>query len=631
MAKSIKRVKINYVFFGFIFLLLAITHAFHICLIIDESRIEKSYFIFYAISELFLEITALALMGIVIRQLMSKLWIALFIVFVFFVFLSQLVDFPLVRLMDMSIWFAYNFVADETYDNFIEMLLASNVSLNNWLIGGLFSIFMITIGIFFFRISEKIANRYPLYLSYRALLSPLFALPVVLCTGDLITSSFSSSPVYEQYLMTLPWKTTLLPPAHRALLITAPLKPPEKEERVLAEIAHHITPLVNKPNIYLFIIESLREDFIDRDTAPHFAAFKEENISFDLSLSNSNATQISWFSLFYSKFPFYWTKFQASQWKTGSIPLKMLKQMGYKIHVYSSSRLGYYQMDEMILGQGRYLADSYAFFPHGGEVLPYESDQKTMDALSHDSVSVHKDQGNLNIIFLDSTHFDYSWPKESMTRFVPIEEEINYLKASAYEDVDGIKNRYRNAIYFIDSLFGTFIENLKAAKGYEESIIVMTGDHGEEFYEQGHLFHASNLSHPQMCVPIYYKFGRETLLGGKKISRLTSHMDIFPSILDFVAGEIKLPHLMEGESIFKASSWPFAITARYNASRNPYEFSLHNGKFKLIARFNNEKEIFKSRHLNIISTKTTDDMAVPCTTEMIEENFGKAFKRILLQ
>ena len=45
-----------------------------------------------------------------------------------------------------------------------------------------------------------------------------------------------------------------------------------------------------------------------------------------------------------------------------------------------------------------------------------------------------------------------------MTLFLPIEEEINYLKATTDGNVDGIKNRYRNAIHYIDSLFKKFLE-----------------------------------------------------------------------------------------------------------------------------------------------------------------------------
>ena len=69
-----------------------------------------------------------------------------------------------------------------------------------------------------------------------------------------------------------------------------------------------IFSLNHKPDIYLFVIESLREDYITVENSPHLNQFKEKNVSFDLTLSNANATHNSWFSLFHSKFPFYWEK-----------------------------------------------------------------------------------------------------------------------------------------------------------------------------------------------------------------------------------------------------------------------------------------------------------------------------------
>ncbi len=619
--------QINYFFFGFLFLLLVCTHIYHICLISSESFFERSYFVAYAVSELFLEITILILTACLIRAYLPKLLTSLFILCTFFLFISHLLDFPLVRLMDMSIWFALTFVKNESYQNFIEMLYASNISMTTWLIGGIISISAIMLGIFLFRCSEKMSNKYPVHLSYRTLTMPIWVIPIVLCAGDLMTKSFSSSPKYDHYLRTLPWKTTLLPPARNALMISSPLKSLHNEDHVLEEI-NKIPSISDKPNIYLFVIESLREDFITPETAPNFSVFRNENTSFKLAFSNSNATQISWFSLFYSKFPFYWSKFQSSSWESGSIPLNILKQMGYRINVYSSARLGYYQMDEMMFGKRLGLLDSYHVFSNEDEEI-YKRDQKTVYKLCKDIAEGNKTNGNVFIIFLDSTHFDYSWPKENMTRFAPCEEAINYFKAATtYENLDSIKNRYRNSIYYVDFLFGKFVQELKKTNGWQDAIVVMTGDHGEEFYEQGHLFHASNLSHPQMHVPLYYKFGDDPRYKNQTFQQMTSHMDIFPSIFNFILKDNSYADLFEGESIFNSTKWPFAIIARYNASHDPYEFAVHNGTCKVIARFKDENEIFKSQHLHIISTRTLYDESVPYSMDYIKENFGKAFDRI---
>ena len=94
-------------------------------------------------------------MHVVIRAYMHKIWTSFFVVLIFFIFLSHLIDFPLVRLMDMSIWFTYNFVTDESYQNFIEMLRASSISLSTWLMGIVFGCVLIAAGIYMFRFLKR--------------------------------------------------------------------------------------------------------------------------------------------------------------------------------------------------------------------------------------------------------------------------------------------------------------------------------------------------------------------------------------------------------------------------------------------------------------------------------------------
>ena len=66
-------------------------------------------------------------------------------------------------------------------------------------------------------------------------------------------------------------------------------------------------------------------------------------------------------------------------------------------------------MDEILFGKERRLADQYYFFPHGTDMKPCESDHKTISKLGEDIVLEGKDHGNVFIVFLDSTHFDYDY------------------------------------------------------------------------------------------------------------------------------------------------------------------------------------------------------------------------------
>ncbi len=616
---------INYLFFGLYFAAIAAIHVFHVFLIEPTVSLSTYFFATYAFAQCALETLILVLFAGMISTYLPK-FMNFYVVVVFFLFLSHLIDFPLVRLMDMSFWYALHFVSQESYGNFVELLLASNVSIMVWVLAGLAGTCLLLSGIFFYRLTEKWAMRTKFTVSFAMLGAALCAVCLFLLSWDYGIKTHVSTMYFDRYEKTLPWKSTFFPPRVDYLSLKNCIQEPEGEEESMRKLDSRIFSLTHKPDIYLFIVESLREDYITAENTPHLHRFKEQNVSFDMALSNANATHISWFSLFYSKFPFYWGKIDPDVWKGGSIPLRLLKKMGYKIHVSSSARLTYYQMNRLIFGEGEHLADGI-FFPDEEQCdEPYLRDLSALENLTE---QMNKSgSGRLFIVFLDATHLDYSWPKE-MTRFTPYEEKINYFKiALSKGGLEGIINRYRNALYFVDSQFGKFMDALQKAPGGREAVVILTGDHGEEFYEHGNLFHASSLSHPQINPPLYYKFGEDESMKQKTKCKMTCHMDIFPTIFHYLTGEDLMGEVLQGQSIFKADRWPYTVIARFNASRTPYEYCIHNGTDKLITEFSDERNIFSSRGLKILSTKNCLDENLVKELSCIHDEFGPALDRI---
>jgi glucan phosphoethanolaminetransferase (alkaline phosphatase superfamily) len=547
-----------------------------------------------------------------------------FVLIIFFLFISHLIDFPLVRLMDLTFWYALNFAAQTSYSNSIELLLASNVSIFIWVIAGLIGISLLLSGLFLYRMTERWAMRHQLMISFPMLGASLCTIYLFLVSWDYSVRGHISKTHFDRFQKTLPWKCTFFPEKIDYLSLKTTLQEPQGEEELMGSLDSRFFSLVCKPDIYLFIVESLREDYITLENAPHLTRFKEENISFELALSNANATHISWYSLFHSQFPFYWGKTDPEETKGGSIPLQILKKMGYKIYVSSSARLAYFQMNRVIFGEGERLADALFISDDEDCDEPFERDQKAIDNLL---LEMQKGgSGRVFIVFLDATHHDYSWPSE-MSKYFPFEEKINYISAAiSKKGLEKIKNRYRNALYFIDDQFGKFLNALDSAPGGKDAIVVMTGDHGEEFYEHGNLFHASALSQPQMHVPLYYRFGQNQTLHAD--CKMTSHMDIFPTLFHYLIGEDLMREVLQGESVFRARRWPYAVVARFNAISSPYEFCIHNGVYKLLVTFNDAHNIFNAKKLKIISTKNCQDETIVKQLDVIHDEFGAAFERI---
>ena len=289
-------------------------------------------------------------------------------------------------------------------------------------------------------------------------------------------------------------------------------------------------------------------------------------------------------------------------------------------------------MDKLIFGEANDLADEIVSFEDEESEIPHKRDKFVVDKLLHEMKKGEGSGGRVFIVFLDSTHLDYSWPEGEAVQFEPYKKKINYLKAAfTNQGLERIKNRYRNSLYYVDSLFGKFVHTLSTCPGGEEAVVVITGDQGEEFYEQGHLFHASSLSHPQTHVPLYYKFGKMGPFVEQREHGMSCHMDIFPTLFHYLFKRDVGREFCQGQSIFKEQRWPYTVTARFNASRSPCEFCIHNGKQKLTASFSDERNIFNARGLRILSTKDLKDDSIFHDHNSLREQFGKALDRIFMR
>lgn len=607
----------NYIFFGILFAVLSFLHIYQIFLVSAGSFLHRCFYSIYAVGQCFLEVSALLMVGHFLVRKYPKTFHPFFIFSTFVLFMVHLFDFPLVRIMGWSIWYVLDFLAAESLENFIEMLLASNITLQTWFVIGVAAFLLPVVGVFFFRFTDQIAQKRAVKISYPWLATSMLAVATFLSLFDFRAGTVISSDDDSYFLRALPWKTTLFTEPFPMVAMSGKMRSPLDKKQ---DIAHLDLSTTQKPPLFLFVIESLRADHITPEIAPSLAAFQKEQVSFNRSFSGANGSQNSWYSIFHARYPFDWQYDTVS----GSLPLQILKKAGYKIHIYSSARLAYYQMENILFGKKKYLVDTFFDASHGGTCPAHQSDQECMDKLLADMKQYDLNEGHLFVVFFDSTHFDYSWPRSQSSSFGPIVDQINYFKiAFNQENLIGIRNRYCNAIFYLDGLFSRFWSEIQSHPVKDKAAIVVTGDHGESFYEDGHLFHASNLSRVQTRVPILMRFGSNSLTYDK--NRLTSHVDIFPSILNYVFQKSVTLSAFDGESIFEPRKNPFVITARYNASRPPYEFAIHADTAKVIARFPHEKEITKSRFLYIVGKKQLDDTPLSYDIQALQQEFAPAF------
>jgi arylsulfatase A-like enzyme len=114
-------------------------------------------------------------------------------------------------------------------------------------------------------------------------------------------------------------------------------------------------------------------------------------------------------------------------------------------------------------------------------------------------------------------------------------------------DQQHIINTYDAEIRAMDSSFGQLTDYLKRKGIYDDTMIIFTSDHGEEFGEHGVWgMHSHTLYNEQLHVPLIIKFpGSE--YGNRKVNQLVRSIDIMPTVVDFLGKDI--PAQLEGESL----------------------------------------------------------------------------------
>ncbi len=105
-------------------------------------------------------------------------------------------------------------------------------------------------------------------------------------------------------------------------------------------------------------------------------------------------------------------------------------------------------------------------------------------------------------------------------------------------------DRYDEELLAVDHFVGDFIAEILAE--HPDTLIVISGDHGEEFMEHGRLGHSHSLYEEIVHVPLV--FWAPQLAPGR-IATQVRLMDVFPTLLELCGLSDALPPEVQGESL----------------------------------------------------------------------------------
>jgi arylsulfatase A-like enzyme len=106
-----------------------------------------------------------------------------------------------------------------------------------------------------------------------------------------------------------------------------------------------------------------------------------------------------------------------------------------------------------------------------------------------------------------------------------------------------LRTNYRREVEYLDGAIGNLLEELDDSGELQNTFVVLTADHGDEFYEHGRYGHG-NLPYDELThVPLIIRPPAESdLPQGETVDELVRCMDILPTLIDAIGASLSEQH-----------------------------------------------------------------------------------------
>ncbi|NIM06863.1 MAG: sulfatase-like hydrolase/transferase [Armatimonadetes bacterium] len=335
-----------------------------------------------------------------------------------------------------------------------------------------------------------------------------------------------------------------------------------------------------RPNIIVILIDALRPDHLgvygyEQPTSPNLDELARESIVFENAFAQAQSTYVSVASLFTSLFPL-----EAKDEETGYHNLKQevttlaerLEDEGYVNSAFSTNYFIHWDYG----------------FDRGFETFRCHHELPAKP-LTQNVLRWLEDNPRrpffVYLHFMD-THSPYTPPGEFRSRFLPadyhpttpilfsgnaglVKQKMEEGHEFNSQDRDYLKGLYDGEIASVDWNIGHMIERLRKMGLYDNTVIVVLADHGEEFWEHGSLEHGKQLYEELIRVPLIFKLPKSAGRAGERVSAAVQLVDVCPTLLE-LAG-LPSPTGLRGESLLDVdpneNRWQYAEIPRMRALR----------------------------------------------------------------
>ncbi len=292
------------------------------------------------------------------------------------------------------------------------------------------------------------------------------------------------------------------------------------------------------PNILLISLDTMRADSLPPygglpDNAPTLTAMAREGVYFENSYAQAPSTSPTHASLFTGALP----SEHGLMGTTGRLPLTwwtLAEHMqAYGIRTWAAASSVRFALGVQ-LNQG---FDEYAVFSRGSQTG--KSDRATEVALA--AIAAQPDRPWFGFIHLMDVHAPYDVPEPHQSKYlsgppsVDPKDTVKFLhkyrsdkEGVSAKQLSDLKAMYAGGVSHVDTRIAQILDAVKKLE--RPTLIVVTADHGEAFFEKGYLGHGYFVHEPIMRVPLIF-WGPGVVPEGEKRSTLAQSVDVFPTLV----------------------------------------------------------------------------------------------------
>jgi len=320
-----------------------------------------------------------------------------------------------------------------------------------------------------------------------------------------------------------------------------------------------------RPNIVLVTLDTVRKHNLSlygyhRDTSPALARLAARGVTFRQAYAPCSWTLPTHASLFTGEMPHthgatIFDPLPESAWTLA----EALREAGYATGAfvgncsYCSARTGlgqgFARYEDLPITRRTLLKTSYVGGALCAVLLNQQSYDPRMSAAEVNARFLHwqrQQTGRPFFAFVNyyDAHFPYYVPDPRFDRYTTLKDpqarwdmlwrwvaQLPDWRPTQPDEIEYAIGAYDGIVRYVDHQLGAMLDELQQRGALDNTIVVVTNDHGEHFGERGHWLHGATLYRPVIEAPLVISYPAKAP-AGRMLERPVSLADVPATILD---------------------------------------------------------------------------------------------------